>query len=141
MNLVRWNNQPRFSNIFDHVLFNDALTNDYHANYCKKPATNIEENENGFNIEMAIPGFSKAEVNISVDNQLLTVSSEKENNETEANVTLKEFDYHSFSRSFRLPKSIDVEKIKADYNNGILSIALPKKEEAKETLKREIKIS
>lgn len=139
MNLVRWNNQARFSNVFDQ-LFNEAPY--YKAdNYAtSKPAANIKETEEGFKLELAIPGLEKKDVKINLENNVLSISSENVN-QSEENYSRKEFAYQTFSRSFSLPKSVNVEKIKADHKNGILNISLPKKEEAKVKLSREIKIS
>lgn len=139
MNLIKFNNQPRFTNLFDHVLFNDALANDYHANYCRKPATNIIENENNFELSLAVPGLEKDDIKIDLEDNLLTISAEKEVKTENVNFSRKEFAYHSFSRSFTLPKTVEVDKIKADYKNGILNIIIPKIEEAK--LKKAIQIS
>ena len=139
MNLIKFNNQPRFTNLLDHVLFNDVLTNDYHANYCRKPATNIIENEESFELSLAVPGLEKDDIKIDLEDNLLTISAEKEEKTENVNFSRKEFGYQSFSRAFTLPKTVEADKIKADYKNGILNIIIPKMEEAK--LKKAIQIS
>lgn len=139
MNLIKFNNQPRFTNLFDHVLFNDILTNDYQANHCRKPATNIIENEDSFELSLAVPGLEKDDIKIDLEDNLLTISAEKEEKTENVNFSRKEFAYHSFSRAFTLPKTVEVDKITADYKNGILNIIIPKIEEAK--LKKAIQIS
>ncbi len=139
MNLVRWNNQPRFTNVFDHPLFNDELFNDNQAAKYRKPAANIIENENNFELVLAVPGFSKEEIKIDLEDNLLTISSEKEVEDKEINFSRREFAYGAFSRSFKLPKTVEAEKIKAEFKDGILNINIPKIEEAK--LKKVIKIS
>ena len=139
MNLVRWNNQPRFTNIFENALFSDAFANEYQTNYSRNPATNIIENENNFELVLAVPGFTKEDLKIDLEDNLLTISSEKEVDDKEINFSRKEFTYGAFSRSFKLPKTVEAEKIKADYQNGVLNITIPKIEESK--LKKAIKIS
>ena len=92
---------------------------------------------------MAVPGLKKSDFNIDIDNQVLSISTEsKEQSEhQEGNYTRKEFGYSSFKRTFTLPESVNEEKINATYNEGILSILLPKKEEAKRKPTRNIQIS
>ncbi|UBM57601.1 Hsp20/alpha crystallin family protein [Marinilongibacter aquaticus] len=97
------------------------------------PAVNVSQDEDGFKLELAAPGLKKEDFNIKVDGQTLSVSAEKKTEETEQKekYTRKEFSYTNFSRSFRLPKSVDLDKIEASHENGILFLSLPKKEEAK----------
>ena len=92
---------------------------------------------------MAAPGFSKDEFRIELNNDLLTISSEKKvENETKEgeNFTRREFSYQSFSRSFTLPNTVNSDKIGAKYENGILKVLIPKKEEAKPKPAKQIKI-
>lgn len=107
------------------------------------PAVNIKENDKNFEIEVAAPGLSKQDFKVNVEKNVLTVSSEKEvkNGDEKDNFTRKEFSYNSFTRSFSIPESVEMEKIKASHKNGILKIELPKLEEAKLNHKQEIKIS
>lgn len=107
------------------------------------PAVNIKEGEKAFELELAIPGFKKADFNIQVDENVLTVSSElKSENETkEENYTRREFAYSSFKRAFTLPETIDEDKITANYEDGILRLGLPKREEALPKPKRLIEIA
>lgn len=108
------------------------------------PAVNIVENENDFRLAFAVPGFTKEDFNIELDNETLTVSSiKKEEKEKEENVhfTRREFSYQSFKRAFTLPESVDGGKISATYENGILRLVLPKKEEALPKPKRFIEIA
>ena len=94
-------------------------------------------------VEMAVPGLKKSDFHIELDNQVVSISTEakEEQERQEENYTRREFGYSSFKRSFTLPESVDEEKINATYNEGILSIHLPKKEEAKQRPARSIKIS
>ena len=94
------------------------------------PSVNIMENTKDFKIEMAAPGLQKKDFKVAVDNGLLTISTEKKEEtkkETE-NYTCREFSYNSFTRSFRLPENCIPDKIDAKYENGILRLAIPKKE-------------
>ena len=137
MNLVKFNRHPFFSGImndFDKEVFK----NDYNV---YNPAVNILEDEKQFTLELAAPGLKKDDFKINLDNQVLTISKEakEQKEEVKENYTRKEFVYNSFSRSFRLPKIIVADKIKADYKDGILRIALPKDEKA--TLTRQISVN
>lgn len=107
------------------------------------PAVNIAEDENKFEIEFAVPGLSKSDFSVNLENNVLTVKSEREDDkqETTSNYTRKEFSYSAFQRSFTLPDSVDGEKVRAEYKDGILSIEIPKKEEAKVKPPREIEIA
>lgn len=140
MNLVRFNQYPTFTDLIENLERNFLGRVD--ENSGDIPAVNIKEENDKFILEMAAPGMSKDAFKINLDNYQLTISSEqkKEKKEKEDNYTRREFVYSSFSRSFTLPKTIDVEKIKADYKNGILLLTLPKKEEEAK-LSRQIKIS
>lgn len=106
------------------------------------PAVNIRENETGFGLELAVPGLKKDDFNIEIDKDVLTISSEMKSEDTlkDDKFTRKEFSLSSFTRSFTLPETVDSDKIKADYNNGILSFNLPKREDALPKPKRMIEI-
>lgn len=102
------------------------------------PATNIRENEKEYTIELAAPGMAKNDFEINVDEGMLTISSQKEENTTqeESNFTRREYNYSSFSRSFRLPEAVNPDEIKARYEEGVLKISVPKREEAPANKKR-----
>lgn len=108
------------------------------------PAVNIRETNDHFNIEVAAPGMKKEDFMIEVENDSLTISSEVENNheenDKEGRYTRKEFSYSAFKRSFTLPQTVDSEKINASYTDGMLTISIPKKEEAKEKPARRIDV-
>ncbi len=134
MNLVRFN--PGFASLFDTF---EKSSNGF-ITKGDVPSVNIQDNEKDFVIEVAAPGIKKDEFDIKVENNVLSISREvkEENEEKKDNYTRREFKYNSFTRSFNLPKIVNVDSIDAKYNEGILSIILPKKEEA--VLSREIKI-
>ena len=109
------------------------------------PAVNVKENDNEFQIDVAAPGLKKQDFNVSYDNGRLTISSEKKNEKEEKKgekVTRREFSYQSFQRSFTVAENVvDATKIKANYEEGILHITLPKREEVKPKPARQIAIS
>ncbi len=139
---MRWHNEPNFVDLWNKLFENENTTPGFRR-YCSTPAANITENEGDFQLELAVPGMNKEDFKIDVENNLLTVSSEKQtqNEENEKNITRKEFVYGCFSRSFTLPKSVDTDNINATYKNGILQVVLPKREEEKTKVKREIAIA
>lgn len=106
------------------------------------PPVNIKENEKDYEIELSVPGRKKDDFIIEIDNNVLTVSSEnkKENEGVEENFTRREFGFTSFRRAFNLPKTIDADKIKADYVDGLLHFTLPKRKEALPKPKRLIEL-
>lgn len=108
------------------------------------PAVNVKENDEAFEIEVAAPGMSKNDFRVSLENNLLTISSEKKEEKKEeekGRFTRREFSYQSFQRSFTVPENlVEGDKISAKYCEGILCITLPKKEEIKPKPAREISI-
>ena len=138
-------NFPMMSNWLDDI-FNRDLPSVFTSNFntgITLPKVNIKETADAFVVEMAVPGLKKSDFQLDLDNQSLSISTElkKENEHKEENYTRREFGYASFKRTFNLPESVNDEEINATYTNGILSILLPKKEEAKQKPPRNIKIS
>lgn len=99
------------------------------------PAVNIIDNKDQYQLSLAAPGLKKSDFNIDIDGNMLTISSEKEDTkeEKDSRHTRKEYSYSSFSRSFTIPEEVAKEKIEATYDNGLLKLTLPKKEEAKKS--------
>ena len=132
-----------FPSIFDECFTENRLDVPNYENF-SIPAVNIQENLTNFVIELAVPGFKKENIAIEVEENILKVSSEitskTESEDTESKFTRKEFNFRNFSRSFTLPETVDVENIVASYEDGILGITIPKKEEEK-ALKRMVEIS
>ena len=141
MNLIRWNYKPGLSEMFENVLKHDFL-NDMKDCGCI-PAVNISESDEKFELHVSAPGLAKDDFKINLENETLTISSEKkeENTEIKNNYSRKEFYFGAFSRSFSIPQTIDRDNIKAEYVNGILNVLLPKKEVTKAEQSKEIKIS
>ena len=141
MNIIR-TTTPRFSSFFDDF-FNREFGIDVTSRTHQTPAVNITEKNNAFFIELVAPGKDKNDFDVALENDTLTISttSEKESSEENALFMRKEFDYASFQRSFRIPETIDIKNIKANYKNGLLSIELPKRKEAIVEPKKQIKIN
>jgi HSP20 family protein len=106
------------------------------------PAVNITENKDNFEVSLAVPGLKKDDFKIDVDGNMLTISSEKEESkeEKEKAFTRKEYSYSSFSRSFSLPEEVNKEKIDARYEDGVLKLILPRKEESKKAISKKIAV-
>ncbi len=127
-------------------VFNMELPSIFTSNFntgLTLPKVNIRETKEAYFVDMAVPGLKKTDFHIDLDNQLLSISTELEesNEQREANFTRREFEYSSFKRSFSLPETVNEHDIKAEYNDGILSIHMPKKEKAIQKPARSIKIS
>lgn len=107
------------------------------------PSVNIMEDEKSYKVEMAVPGQSKKDFKIELKNNMLVISSEKEEEKKEnrKNYKRQEFSYSSFSRAFQLPEDALEDKIDAKYEDGILRLDIPKKEATTQKAKKEIKIS
>lgn len=128
--LVRFNREPDFSDLFNRFFDNDLGNTKY------VPATNINENDESFELSMLVPGFKKDQINITFEDQVLTISAQaEESKENEEYGSRKEYRFESFSRSFRLPKNINVDKINAEQADGVLRIAIPKMQESEKPKK------
>lgn len=124
--------------------FNGGFASEWNNNFMvTQPSVNVVERDDLFQVELAVPGLSKEDFNITVEDDMLTISAQKkeEKEAQEGNYTKREFNYSSFSRSFRLPDICNSSKIQAGYNNGVLNLTIPKKEEAKKQAARTIAIS
>lgn len=108
------------------------------ANWTKpssfSPLVNVGEVDNKFFIEIVAPGLQKSDFVVNVENDLLTVNYDKKNNDDDTKkYHRKDFSLASFKRSFNIKQDVDFDNIEATYNNGILTVSLPKKEEEKPT--------
>lgn len=150
MNLVRFYHHPYRSvnQRLINELFNDSRRNEYDENYlndCRcKPATNIFETDKDFRLELLLPGFKKEDVQLNYHENVLTIKvelpEENESNQEEYKYERREFKKYNFERKFRVPKTVDAEKINALFENGILELSLPKKETEVDKPAVEIKI-
>lgn len=135
---------PMFTNFFDDFFTRDLLNwPSSSSTGTSIPKVNIYETDKEFHVEMAAAGMSRDDFHVELDNNVLTIKSDKteEKEDKKANYQRKEFSYLSFERSFHLPDSAEAEKINAKYENGILKMMIPKKEEARKKPVKTIKIS
>ncbi len=147
MSLIKFN-KNRFPWFNDRIATwldtDDFFADDFFIRDKDLPAMNVKEHENDFEIELAVPGFSKKDIEVTMENEILHIcaKSSKEEVEEDEEYTRREFNYSSFDRKLQLPASVDQnEKVKAKYKDGILTLNLIKKEEAKEPPKRIIDIA
>lgn len=144
MSLVRFSNQV--PSLFDRFLEGDLFdwsNRNFSTTNTTLPSVNIKENADEFKVEVAAPGFDKGDFKLELNHDVLTISSEKQiENETkdDEHFSKREFSYQSFTRSFTLPNIADSERIDANYDKGILTVSIPKKEEAKPRPSRMIEI-
>jgi HSP20 family protein len=136
---------PTISNFFDDFFTRDLFNwPSSSATGTSIPKVNIYETDAEFHVEMAAPGMSKDDFKVELDNNMLTISSQKESENVQddkKNYQRREYSFQSFVRSFHLPDSAEAEKINAKYADGILKLIIPKKEEAKRKPVKTIKIS
>ncbi len=146
MTLAR-RNENYFPSFIDRFFNNELMdwgTSNFSRTNTSLPAVNVKETDDDYFIEVAAPGMTKKDFSINFQNNVLTISSEKQNEKEDSDdsYTRREFSYQSFQRSFTVPgNDVDSDKISASYNDGILNIKLPKREEVKPKPAREIKIS
>ena len=128
MRIVKYNN----NNVFP-SLINEFFNDDFGMNFLNRshsvPSVNSVENNDSFEIDLAVPGMKKEDFTIELNDKVLVISSETSNTMENDKMRLNEFNFSSFQRSFRVPDSVDQDKIKANYKNGILKIKLPKRKE------------
>ncbi len=147
MSLIRWNQahdlptfpsdvlniQREINRMFDSFFRSGWSEDTSLAPAVWSPATDVTEDERGYSVKVELPGVKKDEVKITMENSVLTIRGEKrqEKESKHDSVHRVERSYGSFQRSFTLPSSVKAEKIEATFVDGILTIALPKAEEAK----------
>ncbi|MDQ3019679.1 MAG: Hsp20/alpha crystallin family protein [Bacteroidota bacterium] len=139
MNVVKFKDSDlindTFKTIFNSPLFRNWESSNPASNYT--PKVRISEDKDNFYIKMEIPGISKEDVKLSVENNVLSVNGVKKDTKKteEINVITNEIYFGEFSRTFNLSKDIKIEAIDAEFNDGVLNITLPKIEEAKPVVK------
>src|SRR5678816_3497032 len=133
----RTKTSERFPTFFDDFFkpWNEWFDNEsnFPVRQARVPSVNITENKDEYNVSLAVPGMKKDDFRIDVEGNILTISCEKgeTKEEKEKRYTRREYSYSSFSRSFTLPDEVNREKIDARYEEGLLKISLPRKEEVK----------
>ena len=150
MSIIKRNNEffpdmpALFNDLFTRDLWNWGLNNNSTTN-TTIPAVNIREDNDNFYVEVAAPGMKKEDFKVELDGTTLVISSEKKNeyeSKEGEKYSKKEFSYQSFQRVFELPAHVvDAENIGAKYENGLLHLTVPKKEEAKQRPPKTIQIS
>jgi len=140
MTVVKFNSKPNNNFSMLENFFNEIPTlfkDDYSANLKGLIPVNIKENKDAYVLEVVAPGMDKNDFKVNVEDNILTVSAEKENEVKDGNEkqTRREYNYRSFKRSFTLNEKVDTEKIEAKYVNGVLTLNLPRKAEVKASAK------
>lgn len=147
MTLVKFNQSNSFPIFVDRFFHGDpfeAVEDFLNKESRFVPAVNIRETSQAFFIELAVPGRKREDFKATLNNKLLTVTVEgalqNVSEEVQGKFNRREFGYEKFERSFTLPETVSQDQIKAHYEAGVLSIELPKKEEAKQKSPRTIDI-
>jgi HSP20 family protein len=146
--LVKTNNSlfPAIPSLLDDFFGRDWLDStmaDWKKSNSTLPAVNVQETNEDYMIEVAAPGMKREDFKIELDNDVLTISSNREERQEEkdGNYTRKEYSYQSFQRSFSLPQNrVKVDEIKANYVDGILKLTIPKTEDAKKKPAKQITV-
>lgn len=161
MRLIRWNKQGNnnsinrrqewvengfnFPAVFDDFVPRDLFRPSFSTTGVSTPAVNIIETADDFRLEMVAPGMKKENFNLEVENDVFTISYDHEDNREGGGHDWKyrthEYNYHSFARSFSLPETIVADKIQAKYQDGILNVVIPKRDDAKGQPVRRIVVS
>jgi HSP20 family protein len=133
---------PSFSRFWDD---DDFFVSNYSDTGTTVPSVNIKETDETYQVDLAAPGMKKEDFRVELDNNVLTISSERTDEREESGekgkYSRREFSYQSFQRSFSLPKEVvDEDKIEAHYRDGVLQLTIPKKEQAKQKPPRKIQI-
>ena len=145
MSLIKWNESSLFP--ASDSLWDDFLNRDFFRKGLELgtsiPAVNTKETVDSYVMEVAIPGMKKEDFKIDINDNILTISSEKKEEKEEKDgekITRREFSYSSFKRSFQLPVNIKKDDISAEYSDGLLKLALPKIEPKQLESKKQIEI-
>jgi len=132
MDLFKWTNniKPKFPNIVEKFFVTNIEEKKNPSEHIATvPSVNISDKKKAFEVSVAVPGLDKKDVQLEISNDCLIISSEKTFNKEEKdnNWMRKEYGYASFQRMFRLPKNADPDQVKAEMNNGILTIKIAKR--------------
>ena len=124
--------RPIFSSILDDLVLNNRSGYTSHSNPVDTPSVNVIESDVDYRLQLVAPGKNKEDFTIELDEGVLSIATENEipENNKEENYTLREFVFSNFKRSFKLPDTVAIDKIKAEYKSGILIVTLPKVKEA-----------
>ena len=124
--------RPIFSSIFDDLVLNNRSGYTSHSNPVDTPSVNVIESDIDYRLQLVAPGKNKEDFTIELDEGVMSIATENETpeNNKEENYTLREFVFSNFKRAFKLPDTVAIDKIKAEYKNGILTVTLPKVKES-----------
>jgi len=135
MSLIRWNPYQNLVSLPAEInrFFNDFGVDAWDTDTVWSPAVDITETEDGFEVKAEIPGMNKDEIKINYEDDMLTLSGERNQEKEEKNKNFHRIErrYGKFQRSFCLPNHIKADAIKANYKNGVLTVNIPKSEDAK----------
>jgi len=144
MTIAKFYPKPYLSDIFEDFFGNDRNPISNRV-FKSVPPANIVETAEDFKIELVVPGYKRDDLIINLDKNVLSVSADQKEEKEEKNenekVFLKEYSCSHFERRFTLPDAVETDKIEASYSEGILSLRVPKKDEAKEKPARQIFIN
>ena len=125
-------------------IFDEFFKNNWNINTplnsIHEPSYNVKENDKEFVLELIAPGKINDDFKVEIDNRLLSISMSDNIQESDYNYNLKEFEFLSFEKSFELPQTIDLDKVKSTYHSCILLINLPKKKEFQNPIKKIINV-
>ena len=123
--------RPLFSSIFDDLVLNNRSGYTSHSNPVDTPSVNVIESDVDYRLQLVAPGKNTEDFTIELDEGVLSIATENEipENNKEENYTLREFVFNNFKRAFKLPDTVAIDKIKAEYKSGILTVTLPKVKE------------
>ncbi len=140
MALARWEPfreisrmQDELNRFFDDRLWRMRDSNKEELGAAFMPAVDVYEDQDGLVLSVEVPGMEPKDVDLRIENGVLTLRGERklEREDRKENYLRVERSYGTFARSFSLPPTVDAERVKADYKNGVLRVQLPKREEAK----------
>ncbi len=147
MSLIKFNRNrlPWFNgDITDWMSTDGFFEDEFFSKNKNMPAMNVKDNDDNFEIELAVPGFSKDEIDVTVADDILSVSASKKKEDVaeKENYSRKEFSYKSFERTLQIPTTVNQEQeVSANYQDGILKLTLQKNKEIKASEKRKIEIA
>ncbi len=124
--------------------YSDIMKGLYPERKCEErvsPQVNIKEDVGSFTLELATPGIKKSDITLNIEKDILKISHKREDENAENNYCRREFNYSGFEKDFILPETADMDKISATMDNGVLSVNIPKKEEAIDKGPKKIKIN
>lgn len=132
-----------FRNSFLPELLNNFIESDdiSNSNCISEPAVNVSENNDSFLLELAVPGMKKEDIKVDVENKELKIAANNGLNGDKNNYVRREFLYGDFEKVFEMPDSVNTDEISASMENGVLTVTMPKREEAKVKPAREISIA